>query len=132
MSGANGAIGTIVDIVAISGIGAIAAVVMKFGTIIAIITIVAIDTIVAIVTNESPLSSIVTLDQLAPLDRQKILDPLTLNGDCELSIAIESIKWRHLNGANSRCTKRQIMRVEILCFETSHIIHHWKDLIEGC
>ena len=27
----------------------------------------------------------------------------------------------------SRCTKRQIMRVEILCSETSHIIHHWKD-----
>ena len=35
-------------------------------------------------------------------------------------------------GANSRCTKRQIMRVEILCSETSHIIHHWKDLSEGC
>ena len=33
---------------------------------------------------------------------------------------------------NSRCTKRQIMRVEILCSETSHIIHHWKDLNEGC
>ena len=32
----------------------------------------------------------------------------------------------------SRCTKWQIMRVEILCSETSHIIHHWKDLSEGC
>ena len=29
-------------------------------------------------------------------------DPLTLNGDCEISIAIEWIKWRHLNGANGR------------------------------
>ena len=29
-------------------------------------------------------------------------DPLTLNGDCEQSIAIEWIKWRHLNGANGR------------------------------
>ena len=28
--------------------------------------------------------------------------------------------------------KRQIMRVEILCSETSHIIHHSKDLSEGC
>ena len=33
---------------------------------------------------------------------------------------------------DSRCTKRQIMRVETFCSETSHIIHHWKDLNEGC
>ena len=35
-------------------------------------------------------------------------------------------------GIVSRCTKRQIMRVEILCSKTSHIIHHWKDLSGGC
>ena len=34
-------------------------------------------------------------------------DPLTLNGDCELSIAIEWIKWRHLIGANGDRQWRQ-------------------------
>ena len=47
--------------------------------------------------------------------------------------------WDHTgqNFANSsslisRCTKRQVMRVKILCPETSYIIHRWKDLIERC
>ena len=78
------AIGAIGTIVAIGGIGAMTAVVMKFGTIVAIHVIGAIGFICAIGSSN---------------------DPLTVNGDSELSIAIKWIKWRHLNGANGDCDR---------------------------
>ena len=77
------AIGTFVAILAI---GAMAAVVMKFST---IITIDIISTIGATVANESPCVSIVVSGATGSIGAIDLLnDPLNLNGDYELSIAI--------------------------------------------
>ena len=48
-------------------------------------------------------------------------DPLTLNGDCELSIAIEWIKWRHLNGANGRQWRSPMSPMDVAIGATHRI-----------
>ena len=80
------AIGTFVAILAI---GAMAAVVMKFSTIIAIDVISTIGAIGATVANESPCVSIVVSGATGSIGAIELPnDPLNLNGDYELSIAI--------------------------------------------
>ena len=48
-------------------------------------------------------------------------DPLTLNGDCELSIAIEWIKWRHFNGANGRQWRSPLSPMDVAIGATDRI-----------
>ena len=51
----------------------------------------------------------------------KFGDPLTLNGDSELSIAIEWIKWRHFNGANGRQWRSPLSPMDVAIGATDRI-----------
>ena len=53
-------------------------------------------------------------------------DPLTLNGDCERSIAIEWIKWPHLNGANGRQWRSPLAPMDIAIGANGDCDRHWR------
>ena len=135
---AIGAIGTIV---------AKAALIVKFCTIVAIDVIGAIGAIVAIGTNGSPSSPFAPLSPLhhCPHCHKWIAivaiavngatgsigspnDPLTLNGDCELSIAIEWIKLRHLIGANGRQWRSPLAPMDVAIVANGDCDRQWRHL----